>query len=402
MIHWAALFDPTISILALIGRASFVYVGLYVMLRLFTFRHAGQMGVADLLLITLIASAVQNGMTHGETTVTAGMILAATIFFWSWFLDWLSARVPSLAWITQTEPRRIVHDGQMDVAAMRADLVTKGDLMRRSGKRASMNCTASRTPMSKATGPSRSRSARRDEGSMNVKLGVIATCLSVVAGSVDAIALAETGRFVSHMTGTTTHTASRLSDGSMLLVLLGALAIAAFLAGAGATGVVITAPGRRHEHSSKIAGLVATEAIIIGAAGLTMALLAKGTWTGMLTVAFFAFAMGLQNATTTYLLKPFERTTHVTSNMTDLGSEIGMRLRGLVGLPTSEVLAAPDGDTMASAAVCIVGFAVGGVAGAAVAHGLGNWSGLCAAILPVLVATFTTFAGPLLKDRQEA
>lgn len=129
MIHWAALFDPTISIIALIARASFVYIGLYVMLRLFTFRHAGQMGVADLLLITLIASAVQNGMAHGETTVTSGMILAATIFFWSWFLDWLSARVPRLAWMTQTEPRRIVHDGHMNRAAMRADLVTEGDLM---------------------------------------------------------------------------------------------------------------------------------------------------------------------------------------------------------------------------------------------------------------------------------
>lgn len=237
---------------------------------------------------------------------------------------------------------------------------------------------------------------------MKVKTGVIATSLSVVAGSVDAIALAETGRFVSHMTGTTTHTASHLSDGSILLVLLGALAIASFLAGAGATGVVITAPGPQPEHSSKVAGLIATEAGIIGAAGLTMVLLTKGTWTGMLTVAFFAFAMGLQNATTTYLLKPFERTTHVTSNMTDFGSEVGMRLRGLAGLPSSEILAAPDGDTMASAAVCILGFAVGALAGATVAHWLGGWSGLCAAILPALVATFAAFAGPLPKDRQSA
>ena len=129
MSDWAALFDPNTPALSLVVRASVVYVGLFVMLRLFTFRHAGQMGVADLLLITLIASAVQDGMAQNAHTITSGLILAATIFSWSWFLDWLSARVPMLAWITQTEPRRIVREGRMDKTAMRADLVTEGDLM---------------------------------------------------------------------------------------------------------------------------------------------------------------------------------------------------------------------------------------------------------------------------------
>lgn len=129
MSDWAALFDPNTSALSLVARASVVYVGLVVMLRLFTFRHAGQMGVADLLLITLIASAVQDGMAQNAHTISSGLILAATIFSWSWFLDWLSGRVPMLAWITQTEPRCIVRDGRMNRRAMRADLVTEGDLM---------------------------------------------------------------------------------------------------------------------------------------------------------------------------------------------------------------------------------------------------------------------------------
>lgn len=224
---------------------------------------------------------------------------------------------------------------------------------------------------------------------MHVKTGLIATGLSIVAGSVDAIALAETGRFASHMTGTTTHTVTHLSESSMLPVLLGALAIAAFVMGACTTGVVITAPGSRRTHASTFACLVAAEAIIIGTGGLLMVSTTRGTWTEMLILALLAFAMGLQNATTTYLLKGFERTTHVTSNMTDLGSEIGMRLRSLLGLQRSETLGAPDEDTMASAAACIVGFAIGGLAGAVVAHFLGGWSGLCAAILPAFIAAIT-------------
>jgi Protein of unknown function (DUF1275) len=73
--------------------------------------------------------------------------------------------------------------------------------------------------------------------------------------------------------------------------------------------------------------------------------------------------MGLQNATSTYLLKPYERTTHVTNQMADLGSEIGLRIRQPLHRPSGDLLASPDGGALSSAFLVIVSFAAGGLGG---------------------------------------
>jgi hypothetical protein len=79
--------------------------------------------------------------------------------------------------------------------------------------------------------------------------------------------------------------------------------------------------------------------------------------------------------------------------MADLGSEIGLRIRRPLHRPSGDFLASPDGGTLSSAFLVIVGFAAGGLAGAALAVGLGAWSGLCAAILPAVLASMSAFGG---------
>lgn len=214
--------------------------------------------------------------------------------------------------------------------------------------------------------------------------GRLAVVLAAVAGLVDATGLAGVGRYSSHMTGTTTHSMVGSVGGDHRLLIFGILAVACFLAGAIGAGVVMTHPAARRP-SATLAVLVGTETALILIGGLVMALLPAGPWDAMAVIGGFAAAMGVQNAASTYLLSPYERTTHVTSNMTDFGCEVGMRLRGWAGVATGKGLVSPDRETMVSAAFPILGFVAGALAGAVLHLVAGPWSGVLAAIPPALV-----------------
>ena len=60
-------------------RALIVYAFLMVLLRLTGKRQVGQLAPFDLVLLLVLSNAVQNSMNGGDNTVTAGIILSATL-----------------------------------------------------------------------------------------------------------------------------------------------------------------------------------------------------------------------------------------------------------------------------------------------------------------------------------
>jgi hypothetical protein len=66
-IDWEALFVPQNSLLELLIRGTFVYLLLFVLLRVIIGRRVWALSMTDLLLVVLIADAAQNGMA-GEYT----------------------------------------------------------------------------------------------------------------------------------------------------------------------------------------------------------------------------------------------------------------------------------------------------------------------------------------------
>lgn len=223
---------------------------------------------------------------------------------------------------------------------------------------------------------------------MNGK-GWLAVVLAAAAGVVDATGLAGIGRYSSHMTGTTTHSMVGATGGDPVLLLTGGMAVLCFLLGAIGTGIVLTHP-RAQSPSATLSALIGLETALVLAGGIAMAALSLAPWVPTVVVGFFAAAMGVQNAASTYLLSPYERTTHVTSNMTDFGCEFGMRVRSWAGLGTGKALASPDHETMMSALFPIFGFTAGAFAGAVMHLALGSWSGFGAAVLPALAALAVT------------
>jgi uncharacterized membrane protein YcaP (DUF421 family) len=110
-------------------RGSAVYWLLFLLFRFVLRRDAGSLGVADILLLVLIADASQNAMAGGYQTVADGLVLVATIAGWNWLMDWGSYRFPFLRRLTQPPPLMLVRRGQAIRRNMRSEHITLQELM---------------------------------------------------------------------------------------------------------------------------------------------------------------------------------------------------------------------------------------------------------------------------------
>lgn len=126
---WGSLFIPTIPLLELLLRGTLIYLGLFFLLRVVLKREAGEVGIADLLVIVLIADAAQNGLSGGYRSITEGLLLVAVIIFWSYFLEWLGYHVPALNRLLQSPPLLLVENGSLLVRNLRKELLTREDVM---------------------------------------------------------------------------------------------------------------------------------------------------------------------------------------------------------------------------------------------------------------------------------
>lgn len=130
---WRSIFVPDLvngnpgGILEVMIRGTIIYLGLLVLLRVFR-REAGAIGIADLLLIVLIADAASNGMGGKYNTVTEGLALVGTIVFWNYALDWLSFRNHFVRRLIRPTPLPLVQSGQLLYPNLRRELITREEL----------------------------------------------------------------------------------------------------------------------------------------------------------------------------------------------------------------------------------------------------------------------------------
>lgn len=127
-IDWQALFIPTDSLAEIFVRGSIVYLALFAAMRLLPKREVGGMGAADILVIVLIADAVQNAMSGSYESISEGLVLAVTIFGWATLIDWIDYRFPQLH-LAESRPRLIIRDGRLMHENMKRDMVSEDEVM---------------------------------------------------------------------------------------------------------------------------------------------------------------------------------------------------------------------------------------------------------------------------------
>jgi len=122
------MFVPTESILEVVIRGTIMYIGMFALLRVFR-RQAGSIGIADLLVIVVIADAAQNGMAGDSRSITEALILIATIVLWDWFFDWLGFKSPFWERILQPQPLLLIENGEVIQKNLDQEMIKEDDLL---------------------------------------------------------------------------------------------------------------------------------------------------------------------------------------------------------------------------------------------------------------------------------
>src|SRR5439155_772999 len=103
---WQTLLDVAL-------RTSVVYLALLVGLRLTGTRQLGQMSTFDLVLLLIIANAVQNAMVGPDTSLAGGLVAAGVLIGWHRVIDWWRLRSRRLARLIAGEGIMLIHDGKL-------------------------------------------------------------------------------------------------------------------------------------------------------------------------------------------------------------------------------------------------------------------------------------------------
>ena len=127
-IDWNRIFAVDTPLLELIVRGTLMYLFLFLMFRVVIRRRVGAIGMADILIMVIVADAAQNAMAGEYKTVTEGVVLVATIFAWNYIFDWLNYHVPALQTWLEAPPLVLIHNGRVLHHHLRQEFVTEDEL----------------------------------------------------------------------------------------------------------------------------------------------------------------------------------------------------------------------------------------------------------------------------------
>ena len=127
-IDWAEVFGLGLSPLELFARGSAMYWFLFFVFRFVVRRDVGAVGVADILILVIVADAAQNAMSGEYNSVTDGFVLVGTLIFWNVLLDRLSFHYRWFRVFATAPPLCIVRDGKVLRRNMRKEYITDEEL----------------------------------------------------------------------------------------------------------------------------------------------------------------------------------------------------------------------------------------------------------------------------------
>src|SRR3569623_3669871 len=103
-LDWGEMFGLSMSPAELVVRGTAVYWFLFLIFRFVIRREVGAVGIADILVLVIVADASQNAMAGEYTSVTDGLILVSTLIGWNFLFDWMSFRFPPLRRFAEPSP----------------------------------------------------------------------------------------------------------------------------------------------------------------------------------------------------------------------------------------------------------------------------------------------------------
>lgn len=118
----------SVSPLELVVRGVAMYGFLLLVFRFLLRRDGGAIGMADVLLLVLIADAAQNAMAGEYRSVSDGFVLVGTIVACNALIDWAAFRFPRFRAIAQPPALPLVRNGRVLRRNLRQEMLSEEDL----------------------------------------------------------------------------------------------------------------------------------------------------------------------------------------------------------------------------------------------------------------------------------
>ena len=121
---WSSLYTFSVPPLELVARGTLLYWFLLLIFRFVMRRGAGTVGIADVLLLVLIADASQNAMAGGYESVAEGFVLIGTLIGWNYLVDWAAFHWKAVQWLTEPPPLLLIRRGRIMHGNLRREHLT--------------------------------------------------------------------------------------------------------------------------------------------------------------------------------------------------------------------------------------------------------------------------------------
>ncbi|MGV3758194.1 MAG: DUF421 domain-containing protein [Actinomycetota bacterium] len=117
------------DLIEIVGRSLVVYLAVLIGLRLGGRRELGQLTPFDLVVILLVANAVQNAMVGPDTSVQGGLVAAATLLLANAVVARLRLRSPRLRHLVEGVPVVLIQHGEWVTANLRREGLTEDEVL---------------------------------------------------------------------------------------------------------------------------------------------------------------------------------------------------------------------------------------------------------------------------------
>jgi len=125
---WAHMFHLDLPVLEKILRPVIVYVFLVVSLRLAGKRELAQLNPFDLVVLLTLSNTVQNAIIGDDTSVTGGVVGAATLLGINYLVVRFFFRHQVLEELLEGDPDVLVEDGRVNEERLAQELITRAEL----------------------------------------------------------------------------------------------------------------------------------------------------------------------------------------------------------------------------------------------------------------------------------
>jgi uncharacterized membrane protein YcaP (DUF421 family) len=92
-------------------------------------RDVGAIGIADVLLVVIIADAAQNAMDDDYQSITEGIVVVGTLIMWNVVTNWMSFKFRPFERFAEPPPLLLIRDGRTLERNLRREMMTRDELL---------------------------------------------------------------------------------------------------------------------------------------------------------------------------------------------------------------------------------------------------------------------------------